>query len=182
MREIPEIGHEAQTLIAVGVGAVLATIGGFLASLLEARVHRRHREQTAAITFGEIVASLNLLIRAIQDAHGVGEPFGQLTMRLIRAARREVDAYERNRAALADLRDTDLRLSMHALMMRMALALDGILEVPTEDLRASSYEYLLEITPGLEALVLRLVPVAGQPITPYAALSHHPTDPRQRAA
>src|SRR5205809_7458268 len=109
MREIPEFGHEAQTLLAVGVGAVLATIGGFIATILEARLHRRDRERTAALTFGEILASLRVLIRAAESSHGIGDPWGQLTMRLFRGARREVDAYERNRTALADLRDTNLR-------------------------------------------------------------------------
>ena len=175
MREIPEFGHEASTLIAVGMGAVLATIGGFLATLFEARMHRRHRERTAALTLGEILASLRLLIRAAEDAHGVGDPFGQLTLRLLRAARREVEAYERSRSALADLRETDLRLSIHARVMRISLAIDGVLEADTGDVREGSYEYLLEIAPGLDDLVRRLVPVAGQPIDPYDALSHAPT-------
>src|SRR3954471_15891165 len=97
MGEIPEIRHEATTLFAVGVGAVLATIGGFVATLLEARLRRRERERTAALTFGEILASLRVLVRAVEESHGHGAPFGPLTMRLLRGVRREVDAYERNR-------------------------------------------------------------------------------------
>src|SRR5690349_9860987 len=99
MREIPELGHEASTLIAVSIGAVLATIGGFLATLYEARLHRRERERTAALTFGEILASLRVLIRALESSHGIGDPWGALTMRVIKTARREVDAYERSRPA-----------------------------------------------------------------------------------
>jgi hypothetical protein len=175
MREIPDVGPEASTLIAVGVGAVLATIGGFIATLLEASLHRRDRERTAALTFGEILASLRVLIRAAEDSHGIGDPWGQLTMRLFGGARREVDAYERSRPALSDLRETDLRLALHALMIRITLALDGILEAGTDDVRQGSLDYLLEIAPGLDDLVRRLVPVAGQPISPYTELSHRPT-------
>src|SRR5689334_15009189 len=43
--EFPEFAHHADTLIAVAVGAVLATIGGFVATVLEARLHRRDREK-----------------------------------------------------------------------------------------------------------------------------------------
>src|SRR6478672_2643121 len=110
--ELPDV--QAQTLVAIVVGAVLATIGGFVATVLEARLHRGQRERTAALTFGEILASLRVLVRAIEDAHGRGSPFGPLTMRLMRGARREVDAYERSRPALSDLRNADLRLSVHA--------------------------------------------------------------------
>jgi len=182
MREIPEIGHEASTLVAVAAGAVLATIGGFLATIYEARLHRRERERTAALTFGEILASLRVLLRAMEDSHGIGDPWGPLTMRVINQARREADAYERSRPALSDLRNTDLRLMLHAVMIRMELGLDGILEATDNDQRQGSYEYLLEVAPALEDLVRRLVPVAGQPVSPYDALSHHPTDPRPKAS
>jgi hypothetical protein len=176
MREIPEIGPEASTLIAVGMGAGLATLGGFLATMYDAWLRRRERERTAALTFGEIVASLRVLVRAIEDLHKVGDPWGPLTMRVIRGARREMDAYERNRTALSDLRDIDLRLSLHAVMIRMALGLDGILEAADKEQREGGLDYLLEIAPGLDDLVRKLVPIAGQPITPYDALSHHPTN------
>jgi hypothetical protein len=179
MREIPEIGFEASTLIAVGVGAVLATAGGFLATMYEAWLRRRERERTAAVTFGEILASLRVLIKAAGEAHGIGDPWGPLTMRLFRGARREVDAYERSRPALSDLRRTDLRLALHAVMIRIALGLDGLLEATVEGDRQGSYEYLLEIAPSLEDLVHRLVPVAGQPIQPYDELSHTPTGVEQ---
>jgi hypothetical protein len=181
MREIPEIGHEASTLIAVAMGATLATIGGFLATIYEAQLHRRERERTAALTFGEILASLRVLLRAFEESHGIGDPWGPLTMRILRGARREMDAYEKSRPALSDLRNTDLRLSLHAVMIRIALGIDGLLEATSDEDRQGGYEYLLEVAPGLEDLVHKLVPVAGQPITPYDAISHHPTDPRPKA-
>jgi hypothetical protein len=172
--EFPEAAH-AETLIAVGVGAVLATIGGFIATLIEARLHERRRERTAALTFGEILASISLLVRAVTSAHGVGDPFGPLTLRLLRSARREVEAYERSRPALSDLRSTDLRLEIHAVMIRLTLAIDGVLEAPLPADQQRAYEFLLLLGQKIDPLVRRLVPVAGQPIEPYEErLTHGP--------
>jgi hypothetical protein len=175
--EFPEFAHEAQTLVSIGVGAVLATIGGFIATLLEARLRRRERERTAALTFGEILASLRVLVRAAEDAHGRGDPFGPLTLRLLRGARREVEAYESNRQALSDLGSTDLRLSLHALMIRFTLALDGVIEAKADNDRDGSYSYLLSLAPGIDPLVRRLVPLAGHSANPYEELTHTPEGP-----
>ncbi len=175
MREIPEVASAAQTLFAVGVGAVLATAGGFLGTVLEDWLHARHRERTAALTFGEIMASLRVLIRATEDSHGRGDPFGPLTMRLLRACRRELDAYERSRLLLSDLRDTDLRLAVHALMIRLTLAIDGTMTpVDGNPERFGGYDYLIDLAPRLDELVERLTRAAGQPISPYQTLSHEP--------
>jgi hypothetical protein len=175
--DIPDYADQAQTFVAVGLGAILATLGGFIATLLEARLRRRERERTAALVFGEILASLRVLIRAVEDTHGRGDPFGPLTLRLLRGVRREVDAYERSRLALSDLRSTELRLSLHAVMIRITLAVDGILEAHSDADRQGSYSYLLSLAPGIDPLVRRLVPVAGQPITPYEELAHSPEGP-----
>jgi len=178
MREIADVGNGAQTLFAVGVGAVLATVGGFLGTVLEAGLHTRQRERTAALTFGELLASLRLLIRATEDAHGRGDPFGPLTMRLLRGCRRELDAYERSRFALSDLRDTDLRLAVHALMILLTLAVDGCLEPSAGNPeRLGGYDYLIELAPRLDELVERLIPVAGHSVSPYQTLSHEPQAP-----
>jgi hypothetical protein len=170
--EYPDFAPE--TLVAVGVGAVLATIGGFIATLLEARMHRRQRERTAALIFGEILASLRVMVRAVDDAHGRGDPFGPLTLRLLRGARREVDAYERSRFALSDVRNADLRLSVHALMIRFALGIDAVLESEEATGRGQAYEYLLSLVPRIDPVVNRLLPLAGQPVRPYDELTHTP--------
>jgi hypothetical protein len=172
--ELPSYAHQTETLIAVVAGAVLATIGGFVATLIEARLHRRERERTAALLFGEVLASLGALIRAAAEAHGYGDPFGPLTLRILRGARRELEAYERTRPVLSDLRATDLRLAIHALVIRMTLAIDGVLEAQSAAEREGSYDYLLELAPQIDPLVHRLVPIAGQPIQPYEQLPHTP--------
>lgn len=169
--ELPEAAYHAETLLAVALGAVLATVGGFLATLLEAHVRRRELQRSAALTFGEVLASLQLVTQAITEAHGRGEPFGAVTLRLVRAARREIDSYERNRTAISELRSPDLRLAIHGAMVRLALAVDGILEEASPQERERAYLYMLEIAPTLGPLVQRLVPLAGQPIEPYANLS-----------
>jgi hypothetical protein len=168
--EFPQAALHSETLAAVAMGALLATLGGFCATLLEAHVRRRELQRLAALTFGEVLASLQLVIGAISEAHGRGEPFGALTLRLVRAASREIETYERNRPALSDLRSPDLRLAIHGIMVRLALAMEGMLESSGDDERQRSYQYMLDIAPQLGPLVERLVPLAGQPIEPYEAV------------
>jgi len=61
-------------------------------------------------------------------ARGQGDPWGSVTTRILRSARREIDIYDRNRERLYDLRSADLRIKIHALILRTAMPLDGILD------------------------------------------------------
>ena len=115
-----------QTLLAVVIGAVLATVGGFCATQLEAHLRRRERERSAALLFGEILSVIQLLTRLVRDSRGRGDPYGPITVRLLRAVRRETDTYDRNRESLFDLRDAAIRGQTHALMVKLALALEGM--------------------------------------------------------
>lgn len=117
-----------QTLLAVVIGAVLATVGGFCATQLEAHLRRRERERSAALLFGEILSVVELLTRMVRDTHARGDPYGPVTVRLLRAVRRETESYDRNRESLFDLRDAVVRGQIHALMVKLALALEGIAE------------------------------------------------------
>ena len=121
-----------QTLLAVIVGAVLATLGGFVATQLEAVMRRRERERAAALLFGEILSVLELITVMANEARGRGEPYGPLTMRLLRAVRREIETYDRNREALYDLRDAKVRGQIHALMVRVTLALEGVADATAQ--------------------------------------------------
>lgn len=170
-----EIPQGTETFVAVGLGAVLATLGGFLATLFEARTRERDRERIAAITFGEIAVSLGVMLRSAESSHGKGAPWGLLTLRMFRTARREIDAYERSRTVLSDLRDTDLRLALQALMIRLAIGLDGILEAPDDQERETNLRYLRSITSGIDDIIRRLAPVARQSLAPYEAM---PTSPQ----
>jgi hypothetical protein len=115
-------------LVAVVIGAFLATIGGYLASQIEHGVRRRERERSAALLFGEILASLRLILGLADQARGRGDPYGPVTMRLVRAAHREADTYDRNRETLFDLADPVIRARTHTLLVRLTLALDGVLD------------------------------------------------------
>jgi hypothetical protein len=53
-------------------------------------------------------------------------------MRMLRAARREIEVYDRNRESLYALRDGDLRVHIHTLIVRLTMPLDGLLETDAE--------------------------------------------------
>ncbi len=116
------------TLWAVILGAILATIGGFVSTQFEASLRRREREHGAALLFGEILSVLELLIDLARAAHGRGEPYGTFTMRLLRAVRRETETYERNRELLYDLRDVLTRAQIHTVMVKFILGLEGVFD------------------------------------------------------
>jgi hypothetical protein len=120
------------TLSAVIVGAILATVGGLAATQLESIIRRRERERSAALLFGEILAALGLITQLADAARARGDPYGPFTTRLLRAAQREAEIYDRNREALYELRDAGLRARIHTVMVRITLALDGVFDAATE--------------------------------------------------
>jgi hypothetical protein len=117
-----------ETLWAVIVGAILATAGGFAATRLEDYVSKRARERSAAVLFGEILSVLELIVALANESRARGEPYGPFTMRLLRAVRREIDVYDRNRESLYDLRDATVRARIHTLMVQVTMSLEGIFE------------------------------------------------------
>jgi hypothetical protein len=125
-----ETGQE--TLLAVALGAVLATAGGFLSGQFERALHRRERERNAALLFGEVLSSLKLAIELCDASRNRGDPYGMITLRMVRAAQRETDTYNRNREVLFDLRQSAVRAQIHSLLVRMILALDGVLSAYDE--------------------------------------------------
>ncbi len=126
-RDIPNFGVPDDTLVAVVLGAMLATLGGFLAARFEAWLRRRERERDAALLLGEIVFTFVTVLKMTDDTRRVGDPYGPITMQMLAGARREADAYERHRDRLPDLGDPDLRIGMHKLMITLTMTLDGIL-------------------------------------------------------
>jgi hypothetical protein len=126
------LGGGADTIWGVVIGAVLATLGGFVATQMEGVLRRRERERSAALLFGEILAALDLVTRVTDETRGRGDPFGRLTMGLLRAVRRETETYDRNREQLYDLRDAKIRAQIHGLMVRITLALEGIADATSQ--------------------------------------------------
>jgi hypothetical protein len=116
------------TLTAVIAGAVLATAGGFIATQIEHRVDTHRRERQAALFFGEIMSLLGVTVDTAKRARAIGDPFGPVTMRILRMIRRELDVYDRNRERLFELRDPALRARIHTTLLRTMMGVEGALE------------------------------------------------------
>jgi hypothetical protein len=127
-----DFAFHSDTLLAVVVGAVLATLSGIAATQLEAYLKRRARERDAALLFGELLYTLRILLDNAIESRGRGDPYGAITIRMLRACRREIDLYDRNRQGLYELRDAVLRVRIHSFMVRTAMPLDGVLDASDE--------------------------------------------------
>ena len=136
------------TLGAIVAGAVLATAAGFIASQLEHRVDSRRRERQAALFFGEIMALLGMSVGTAKRARGIGDPYGPVTMRLLRMIRRELDVYDRNRERLFELRDPAVRARIHVTLLRTMMGVEGALESAAE---VQQLETELKINPAMPA-------------------------------
>jgi hypothetical protein len=131
----------------VVAGAVLATAGGFAATQIEHSVDARRRERQAALFFGEIMALLNVTVGAAGRARGIGDPYGPVTMRLLRMIRRELDVYDRNRERLFELRDPAIRARIHITLLRTMMGVEGALEAAGE---CTQIEAELKMNPGMD--------------------------------
>ena len=170
-----------ETLMAVVIGAVLATAGGFAASQLEAVLRKRERERNAALLFGEILSMLRLIMRIADQSRQRGDPYGPVTLRFLRAARRETEIYDRNRETLFDLRDATLRARIHTLVARITFSLDGVADTSAEIAalqardalpdaesrlealkadRHAAFDFVIETTEQIEPLLAMLAPLA----------------------
>lgn len=176
--EIPNFGVPDDTLVAVVLGALLATLGGFIAARFEAWLRRRERERDAALLLGEIVFTFVMILKMTDDTRRIGEPFGPVTMQMLAGARREADAYERHRDRLPDLGDPVLRVGMHKLMITLTMTLDGVLqtsrtlaELPAGKAaaaradalaasRVSGFDFIIETLPTLDPLLKQLSKIA----------------------
>lgn len=116
------------TLLAVVVGAMLATAGGLIAEHYEDIIERRRRQRDAARFFGEILGSIDALVDRALHSQKFGDPWGPVTMRLFRTAMREAEVYDRNRERLFDIQDTELRARIHYHVVSEIFPLEAILE------------------------------------------------------
>jgi len=117
---------------AIFLGAVLATAGGLAATQLEWHFERKRRAQQAAMFFGEVLTTLHILLDIAHRTHGRGDPFGPVTMRMLRSAKREIDLYDRNRETLFDLGDPKMRSRIHTLILRLNAPLEGVFDTHEE--------------------------------------------------
>jgi hypothetical protein len=179
---------DQSTMWAVVLGAILATLGGLVATVLERRLDRREREQNAALFFGEVLSSIGLILRFADETKKIGEPYGPVTLRMLRSARAELDLYDRNRETLFDLRDADLRARIQTLLIRLSMPIDGVIEASDEikamyervkaekdpqeraemearlqrdeSRREAGYEFIVEMSGQLKDVIQGLEPVA----------------------
>jgi hypothetical protein len=180
----------------VFLGAVLATIGGFVATQLEWYIERRRRERSAALLFGEILSTMNIILTMTDETRKIGDPYGPITLRMLRSAIREVEIYDRNRETLFDLRDGELRARIHTLILRIVMPADGVFDTTNEiaaiqsrlngtglleterqdcekrmeSLRTSrndSFEFVMESSRQLKTVLKRLEPMAGHSFERY---------------
>jgi len=116
------------TLWSVILGALLATVGGLAGGQLEYFFENRRRERDAALFFAEVLSTLKSILDLATDTRKIGDPYGPVTMRMLRSARREIDLYERNRETLYALRDGQLRARIHTAVLRLTMPLDGVFD------------------------------------------------------
>ena len=114
------------------LGAMLATAGGLAATQMESHFERRRRAQQAAMFFGEVLTTMHIILDIAHRTHGRGDPFGPITMRMLRAAKREIEIYDRNRETLFDLGDPKLRSRIHTLILRLNAPLEGVFDAADE--------------------------------------------------
>jgi hypothetical protein len=168
-----DLSPHAETLAAVVVGALLATASGVVANQLEAWFKRRERERTAALLFGEVISTLRVILEGAELTRRVGRPYGPVTRRMLLAARREIDIYERNRESLLDLRDAKLRVDLHNAMMRISLPLDGVIDATVtpderdDEIRDGAFVFMTESLASLPPIVARLGRIAKHSFDDY---------------
>lgn len=116
------------TLLAVIVGALLATGGAMMAELVQDRLGRRRREREAARFFGEILTSADRVLDRAFASMDIGEEWGSVSKRLFRTALDETAVYERNRERLFDIRDISLRRAIHIHFLEETVPLVALVE------------------------------------------------------
>jgi hypothetical protein len=115
------------TLIAVIVGAMLATLGALFAELIQDKLNRKRRERDAARFFGEILASIDRILDFAFHTQTIGDEWGSVSQRLFRMAMRESTVYERNRERLFDIHDAHLRERIHAHFLTETFPIEAVI-------------------------------------------------------
>lgn len=100
---------QASTLIAIFVGAILATMGALFADLYREKGVRRRKERDAAKAFGQILASIISMMRFTIRSQSIGTPWGALTVRFLQLCLRQGEWFEQNLNLLFDIEDVFLR-------------------------------------------------------------------------
>lgn len=97
------------TLIAVTIGAFLATGGALATEIIKERGARKRREREAAIFLADIILSIWNFTRLANRSQTIGQPWGPFTIGYFESVLKQISFYEANRVKLFDLRDLELR-------------------------------------------------------------------------
>ena len=116
------------TLLAVILGAVLATGGALVAEIIQDRLARNRREREAARFFGEVITSIDAILDLAISSRNIGHPWGRVTQRFFETALREAAVYERNRERLFEIRDPALRFEINGHVLRETVPISALLE------------------------------------------------------
>ncbi|MBS0279046.1 MAG: hypothetical protein JSR81_15595 [Proteobacteria bacterium] len=154
--EIFDAAANQSAVWAVILGAVLATAGGFAATQMERYVEHRRRERNAALFFGELLTTLQIILYHAHNTHGRGDPFGPITIRMLKSARREIDIYDRNRESLFDLRHGELRARIQNLIIRITMPIEGVFDATDEIARCQDILRDAGARPDIEARIVAL--------------------------
>ena len=186
------------TVGAIVLGSIMATMGALAATQIEWRVERRRREQHAAVFFGEVLATLLAVLRIAKRVKGIGDPYGPVTMRMLRQALQEIGIYDRNRENLYAIQNPGLRARIHTSVLRISSPLNGIFDTTEEvragqirlrtpglpqeerveiearileltEMREGAFEFMERTALEIDALVKDLEPVAGHSFVDIAA-------------
>ncbi len=170
----------------VALGAVLATLGGFLATQLTARIDRRRRTRTAALLFGDVLSAIQVLLRTVGQESPPVVRQERVRLGLLRALQRELDVYSRNRESLFEIPDPVLRAKLHSFMVRLSVGVEYLLEqqqrsgdaapagVPgaavDREAAESGVRFLIERHADLPDLLVLLAPYAKETFDAYQAV------------
>jgi hypothetical protein len=166
---------DTETLLAVILGAALATAGGFAERQVERLIQKREKERSAALFFGELLSAMRIMMRLANETRGRGDPYGPITIRFVHAVRREVEIYDRNRETLLDLRSPTIRAQISVLIARLSFALEGVIDATAtlaavgldekqaaelRDTRNTAFDFAVESGADITALLGALAPLA----------------------
>ena len=116
------------TLIAVIVGACLATGGALVAEIIQDRLGRKRRARDAARFFGEILLSINQIFDLAVDSQKIGDPWGAYTLSIFRTVNKEAETYYRNRERLFDIADMKMRFALHGHLLSLTVPIQSVVE------------------------------------------------------
>lgn len=169
---------DTETLLAVILGAALATAGGFSERQIERNIQRREKERSAALFFGELLSAMRVMMKLANEARGRGDPYGPVTLRFMRSIQREIDIYDRNRETLLDLRLATVRAGISVLIARLSFSLGGVVDATAElasldaaapeerraalaETRKTAFDFAVETASEITPLLAALAPLAG---------------------